>query len=146
LRTPLRSAMPDVRTLPEHFKLNGYETVSIGKVYHHADDDRQGWSAAPYQSKGDWRGRGYLTDEALAALEANAARMHACGVPHKAMQVGAAYEAADVGDADYQDGKDAQVAVAQLRRLAAANRRGRTRCISRNINRLAYLICQILSA
>ncbi|MDP6779589.1 MAG: sulfatase-like hydrolase/transferase, partial [Candidatus Latescibacteria bacterium] len=32
LQTPLRSAMPDVLTLPEHFRASGYETVSIGKV------------------------------------------------------------------------------------------------------------------
>ena len=55
-------------SLPEHFKNNGYETVSIGKVYHHAKDDRQGWSVDPFQSTGDWKGRGYLTDEALEAI------------------------------------------------------------------------------
>jgi len=31
LNTPLRKAMPDVLSLPEHFKNNGYETISIGK-------------------------------------------------------------------------------------------------------------------
>jgi len=44
LKTPLRDAMPDVLSLPEHFKQNGYETVSIGKVYHAAKDDLQGWT------------------------------------------------------------------------------------------------------
>ncbi len=32
LQTPLRSVMPDVISLPQHFKRNGYETVSIGKT------------------------------------------------------------------------------------------------------------------
>ena len=41
--------------------------TSIGKVYHHAQDDLQGWSVPPYRSTGDWKGRGYLTDEAIEA-------------------------------------------------------------------------------
>ena len=41
--TPVRKAMPNIITLPEHFKNNGYETLSIGKIYHHPSDDRQGW-------------------------------------------------------------------------------------------------------
>ena len=46
----LRNKRPDVLTLPEHFKNNGYETVSVGKVYHHWDDDLQGWSQKPYNA------------------------------------------------------------------------------------------------
>jgi iduronate 2-sulfatase len=65
LETPLRTAMPGVRSLPEHFKTHGYDSISIGKVYHHPKDDLQGWSKEPFQSVGDWKGRGYLTDEAL---------------------------------------------------------------------------------
>lgn len=41
-----------VTTLPEHFKNNGYETVSIGKLYHHPDDDLQGWTAEPFSVPG----------------------------------------------------------------------------------------------
>ena len=68
LRTPLRTAMPDVLTLPQQFKKNGYETVSTGKVCHHKMDDLEGWSKEPFQSTGDWKGRGYLTDEAIEAI------------------------------------------------------------------------------
>ncbi|MDE2800525.1 MAG: sulfatase-like hydrolase/transferase, partial [Gemmatimonadota bacterium] len=63
LQTPLRSVMPDVISLPQHFKQHGYETRSIGKIYHHRSDDLQGWTAEPHVSTGDWKGRGYLTDE-----------------------------------------------------------------------------------
>ena len=31
LQTPLRAAMPDILSLPQHFKQHGYETRSIGK-------------------------------------------------------------------------------------------------------------------
>ena len=49
--TPVRKAMPDVTTLPEHFKNNGYESISIGKLYHHPSDDLQGWSNKPFLIK-----------------------------------------------------------------------------------------------
>ena len=36
---PLRATMPDITTLPQHFKDNGYHTRSLGKVYHVGIDD-----------------------------------------------------------------------------------------------------------
>lgn len=120
LRTPLRTAMPDVLSLPEHFKQHGYETVSIGKVYHHAKDDRQGWSTEPFQSQGDWKGRGYLTDEAIAVIAQSDAALAAQGSTRRGL--GPAFEAADVADDDYHDGKDALAAIAELERLAHLDR------------------------
>ena len=51
LQTPLRSIMPDVLSLPQHFKQHGYETRSIGKIYHHPNDDLQGWTTANHTSQ-----------------------------------------------------------------------------------------------
>lgn len=112
---PLRKAMPDVVTLPEHFKLNGYETLSIGKIYHHPSDDAQGWTAPPYRAgtfaEGPWKGRGYLTEEAIAQMEAyNKAHPNMKGR-------GPAFEAADVPDNAYPDGNNVEYAIRQLRRL-----------------------------
>lgn len=105
LATPLRKAMPDIVTLPEHFKSNGYETVSVGKIYHHGKDDPQGWSIEPKSAKGDWKGRGYLTDEAIElAIESKTG-------------LGPAYEAADVDDYAYHDGKNTELAIDELNRL-----------------------------
>ena len=115
LKVPLRQAMPEVISLPEHFKANGYETVSIGKVYHHPKDDLQAWSQEPFQSTGDWRGRGYLTDEALEAVKKNEEILRQRNDPRKG--VGPAFEAANVPDDAYQDGKDADAAVEALRSL-----------------------------
>ena len=56
LQTPVRSVMPDVLTLPHHFRHCGYETISIGKVYHHRTDDLEGWSVEPISMQGDWKG------------------------------------------------------------------------------------------
>jgi len=47
LYTYFRTKNPDVVTLPEHFKNNGYHTETMGKIYHtgHGNsDDRQSWS------------------------------------------------------------------------------------------------------
>ena len=115
LRTPLREAMPDVVSLPEHFKNNGYETVSIGKVYHHPKDDLQGWSREPFRSTGDWKGRGYLTDEAVEAMRKNEEIMRQRNDNRKG--VGPAFEAADVPDNGYHDGKDADAAIQMLGQL-----------------------------
>ncbi|MHC4684341.1 MAG: sulfatase [Planctomycetota bacterium] len=115
LNTPLRKAMPNVLSLPEHFKNNGYETISIGKIYHHSSDDRQGWSAEPYRAgtfpEGAWKGRGYLTEKAIAQMEEyNKANPNMKGR-------GPAFEAADVPDSVYPDGCNTEYAIKQLNRL-----------------------------
>jgi len=105
LNTPLRKALPDVLTLPQHFRQNGYETVSIGKIYHHPEDDLIGWSTHPYRSKGEWVGRGYLLEKNQAI-----ARQRTKGQ-------GPPFEAADVPDSAYPDGKNTDFAIKQLHRL-----------------------------
>ena len=115
LSTPLRKAMPDVLTLPEHFKNHGYETLSIGKIYHHVQDDLQGWTAEPYRAgtfpEGDWKGRGYLSKEAIAQMtEYNKAYPRMKGR-------GPAFDAADVPDEAYPDGANTVYAIKQLNRL-----------------------------
>ena len=114
-RTPVRKALPNVVTLCEHFKNNGYETLSIGKIYHHSSDDMQGWSVEPYRaeapSDGRWKGRGYLTPEAIACVERY-------GREHPDMKGrGPAFEAADVDDGAYPDGANVDHAIGELRRL-----------------------------
>jgi arylsulfatase A-like enzyme len=115
LNTPLRKAMPNVLSLPQHFKNNGYETISIGKIYHHPKDDRQGWTAEPYRAgtfpKGTWKGRGYVTDEAIAQMEQyNKANPGTNGL-------GPAFEAGDVPDNAYPDGANTDYALEKLGRL-----------------------------
>ena len=48
LKQSVSATVPNITTLNKSFKQNGYETVSIGKIYHHANDDLDGWSKAPY--------------------------------------------------------------------------------------------------
>jgi len=119
LQTPLRSVMPDVVTLPQHFKNNGYETVSIGKIYHHAKDDTEGWSQDPFLNKGDWLGRGYLTDEAIESMKENDGINEQRG--DKRRGLGPAFESADVPDNAYHDGMDADTAIEELGRLSTGD-------------------------
>ncbi len=47
LTTHFRRTIPDVVTLPQHFKQHGYHTQSFGKIYHNVDlEDAPSWSVA----------------------------------------------------------------------------------------------------
>lgn len=52
LTTPLRARLPDIITLPQYFRLNGYHTARVGKIFHQGVpggvgrdglDDPQAW-------------------------------------------------------------------------------------------------------
>lgn len=127
LQHPMKDVIPDVLSLPRHFKNHGYETVSLGKVYHHRTDDPEAWSVEPWRPTGDWTGRGYLSPEAVRIAaeqerEARAAyeRAKAEGKNPRPprLGMGPAYESADVPDNAYPDGKIADRAIEELRRLA----------------------------
>ncbi len=56
LKTFVRAHKPGLVTLPQLFKNNGYETRSIGKIFHVTNgnhDDDVSWSARPWQSPWD---------------------------------------------------------------------------------------------
>ena len=117
LQTPVRKALPNVLSLPEHFKNHGYTTCSLGKIYHHRDDDRVGWSTPPARASGAWKGRGYLDPASQKAIaEQTDARKKRRGV-------GPAFEAPDVADDDYADGKNTNLAIARLRKWARTGER-----------------------
>jgi len=52
LRTDFRDTSPNVITLPQHFKNNGYHTVGIGKIYHNTIPDSLSWSEPKLHIKG----------------------------------------------------------------------------------------------
>lgn len=102
--TWLEKETPDAVTLNDHFQQNGYTTLSVGKIYHHIADSSDTWDRV-YDSIGEsgWR------DYALAENARNARDPH---------QPDPAYEAADVTDLAYRDGRLAQMAVNELQQLA----------------------------
>ncbi|MEJ7758276.1 MAG: sulfatase [Gemmatimonadaceae bacterium] len=109
LVTPLRTVMPATMTMPRFFKSQGYTTMSLGKVYHHHDDDPQGWSMPPLDAEGAWHGRGYLAESSIRAVESFAAT-RGTGSGGR----GPAFEAANVPDTAYPDGKLANLAIERL--------------------------------
>jgi len=98
-----------ITTLPEHFKDNGYYTVSLGKVFHHRDDsEANSWSEAPWRPEGV---KGWQLEQsyALAAKNRRSGR-------------GPAYECADSPDSAYPDGLIAEKAISDMRRLKDTNK------------------------
>ncbi len=92
-----RQAIPDVVTLPQAFKANGYEAVAIGKIFHGSKktQDEVSWSEPSVMNLSK------KIDE-YALLE------------NKTGKKAAAYEMEDVVDSVYEDGRIAIRAVNQL--------------------------------
>ncbi len=128
LVTHFRDALPDVVTLPQHFKNNGYHAQGMGKIYHGGFDDPASWSV-PWQSpkaptyarpENLVHNRGQSTEpdaepKAKGAKESGGKKRPKEPTPKNSR--GPAFEAGEVADNYYQDGKVADLAVATLRDL-----------------------------
>jgi iduronate 2-sulfatase len=126
LVTHFRAAMPDVVTLPQLFKQNGYFVQGMGKIYHPGYDDPPSWSVPWTTSRREtWllpENQKILRDNQTAAKAAGKVKAKgknknkAAAGPNSR---GPAYESADVPDAAYLDGANADMAVQALRELKA---------------------------
>lgn len=115
----LRTTMPDITTMPQHFKNNGYDTRSIGKIYHVGIDDDASWTVPAAQ--GQKPRTSPATQQAVAKFIANA-KAKGVTLPQKGKgsrnSAVPAFEAVDCGDDDLLDGDCAARAVAQIREYA----------------------------
>jgi arylsulfatase A-like enzyme/N-acetylneuraminic acid mutarotase len=109
LTSHFRKTAPDVVSLPEHFKLHGYVTQGIGKIYHDPAEmqDAPSWSL-PATLNVVAKQADYQSPENQA--------------PDKPGRKMAATEAADAPDDAYPDGKAAAAAVAALGELKTRGR------------------------
>ena len=107
LVTHFRDALPSVVTLPQHFKQNGYFVQGMGKIFHPTVEDPRSWSVAWQTAKADTYAK--LKSDDVADEDAPK-RNKAKGGP--------AFEAGDVADDFYKDGKVAALAVETLRGLS----------------------------
>lgn len=114
----LRPAMPDVITLPQHFKNNGYHTTSLGKIFHHSErepgDDPQSWSEPSWYHSETYRQ--WFTKESLDFIKKLKALPK--GKQPKILRA-PPFEAANEPDEVYPDGQTALKAMETLQRLKA---------------------------
>jgi iduronate 2-sulfatase len=119
LETHFRDHVPETITVAQHFKDNGYHSVSMGKIYHGNFDDELSWSEPALKSKGASR---YALPENLKLMADKTKAGRAKGLTGKPLRHfahGPATEMADVPDESYTDGANAQLAVKTMRQLAA---------------------------
>lgn len=119
LETHFRKALPDVVTLPQLFKQNGYFVQGMGKLYHGGFDDPPSWSV-PWTSPKTGHGTyGLLENNALTkTAPAKAAKADKKSKAASRSPRGPAFESSDVPDNTFHDGALAEMAVAALRQCA----------------------------
>lgn len=100
---------PGAISLPQHFKNNGYTTISNGKVFHHTDDIPESWSKEPWREGGTPDKPHYMINY---STEAN--RNIAASTPK---HYSYPYEMAEVSDEAYPDGRIAAKTIEDLKRL-----------------------------
>ena len=104
-----RDTLPDVVTLPQHFKENGYFSQCIGKIYHnwhwHIPGDPQSWSV-PSQMHWDGHDKDFPQMSAGLPVPPNTATDPSC-------------ECREVPDDAYFDGRIADLAINALRERAS---------------------------
>jgi iduronate 2-sulfatase len=103
LVTHFRDALPNVVTLPQNFKQNGYFVQGMGKIFHAGFDDPRSWSV-PWQ-----------TPEAPTYAKKRTAPVKDEDKPRA--KDGPPFESGDVADDFYKDGKVADLAVSTLKTI-----------------------------
>lgn len=134
LKTKIRDINPDIVTLPQYFKANGYHTAGVGKLFDPRSVDKQGdevsWSQ-PYRqtwhlkyNAGTGKPSAHYHNEKSKALAAEAEAQGKKGWngvnKHLLENDGwPTTEALDVPDDAYDDGAIGAYAVSELSKLAA---------------------------
>jgi iduronate 2-sulfatase len=114
-KTPMREKNPDALSMPQHFKAQGYTTLSIGKIYHASNDDfPQGWSEKPLRGLGP----AYASPAGMAASTKARRIQRETGVRTNGP---ASENGGDVSDDAYNDGMVAKTAVERMKKLASSN-------------------------
>ena len=130
LETHFRPAQPDCITLPQHFKMNGYQCAALSKVYHKGHEDGRSWTE-PH-----WYPFGRSVDTDLVDFTKQIVTMHDVNVVEystpetsktgvkkkdKEAKGGPAFEVSPKDDSQLPDGATADEAV---NRLAAFKAKG----------------------
>lgn len=126
--TNFRDLNPEIITLPQQFRANGYETVYVGKIFHPPfTDPILSWSRKPVEDKlvGNRQKLlgGYALPENQEISKKNKADIIAKygDVGIEGLGSGPAYECADVPDNTYQDGFNTDLAIATMKDMLEKN-------------------------
>lgn len=121
LETHFRKALPDVVTLPQHFKNNGYFVQGLGKIYHGSLNDPPSWSV-PWTSPKKGHAKTALTiDPDTLPVAAPGARPGKEGKKQAKGGRGPAFGATDGPDNELHDGELTEMAIAALRDIKTKN-------------------------
>jgi iduronate 2-sulfatase len=129
LKTKMRDMNPDLVSLPEYFKNNGYETTGMGKIYDprcvdgRKFNDKPSWSI-PFQNvygKAE-RIHGYANPETVARFKALKNEEGEALQRHEANNRPITEGSEDIPDNHYDDGAIAEAGVEMLKKLAAADK------------------------
>jgi len=120
LHTFFRDTVPDVITLPQYFKQNGYYTQSIGKIFHKSSmqDDKNSWSVPSerYWGDGYWQTKENI--KIVEKLKKEAKEKGLKGSERYYATLGPPTDDADVPDNAYGDGVTADKAIESLKKFA----------------------------
>lgn len=118
LVTNMRTTVPDVVTLPQHFRRFGYRAVAHGKIFHNTFPDARSWDEPPRNPPGTVR----YSPANLQRLAEYKEGMKAAGKPDAAIarMRGPATEMQEQPDDLNFDGWQTTEALAKLGELAAA--------------------------
>lgn len=120
LETSVRMKHPDVVTLPQHFREHGYETVSIGKIFHVSQGnpgDPLAWSDGLYSGGNRAKQQPLeVTTSTRRGLSANPV-VTPRPAPGPKNPRGPSWESPDVADDELPDGKEADTAIGKLREM-----------------------------
>ena len=119
-----RDLNPDIITIPQQLKVNGYETVFSGKIFHPGyTDDEKSWSRkeakVTFSSSLPKLIGGYASPENQAIFIQNKKEIEASNSEDGKYGLGRgpAYESYEVPDQTYPDGQNTDIAIATLKEL-----------------------------
>lgn len=110
-----RDSVPNVVTLPQHFKNNGYFTQGFGKIFHNGLDDPRSWSVPHDQGKNP-----RYAPEGQAIIEAKKQEKLKQGLDLSLREnrvFGPPYETYDVADNYFLDGGNTENALKALDKI-----------------------------
>ena len=107
---------PWATTLPQHFKENGYYSISLGKIFNNPGDKAESWSEPEWRPNAKSSEPGVINNEVIMARH-NYVTEEALEVARGGRTTHLAFEKADVEDDAYYNGQIANHAIADLQRL-----------------------------